>query len=119
MFINLSNHSSDKWSEKQTKKAKEEGEIIDIPFPAVDPYGTDTYLNELVEEYCSKIMQWENPVVMLQGEYLFTYRLVNRLKSLGIKVVAGCSERRTIEYIDESGNTVRKSEFEFVDFKEY
>lgn len=119
MFINLSNHTSDKWSEKQIQRAGKYGEIVDIPFPEVDPYGTDAYINGLVEEYFKEIMQYEKPVIMLQGEYLLTYRLINRLKAAGLTVLAGCSERRTIEYVDDNGNTVRKSEFEFVDFKEY
>ena len=119
MFINLSNHASDKWSEIQIKKAMEYGEIIDIPFPKVDPYRDSEYIDELVETYYEKIREFDTPVVMLQGEYLFTYRLVNKLKAAGIKVLAGCSERRTIEYVDDNGFTARKSEFEFVDFKEY
>ena len=119
MFINISNHRSDKWGEKQRQMAARFGEIIDIPFPEVDPYGTSEYIDELVEEYFEKIMKYDRPTVMLQGEYLFTYRLVRRLKDAGIRVVAGCSDRRTIEYINENGFTERKSEFEFVGFKEY
>ena len=119
MFINISNHRSDRWSEKQLQMAARFGEIIDIPFPEVDPYGTSEYIDELVEEYFEKIMKYDRPTVMLQGEYLFTYRLVRRLKDAGIRVVAGCSDRRTIEYINENGFTERKSEFEFVGFKEY
>ena len=119
MFINISNHRSDRWGEKQLQMASRFGEIIDIPFPEVDPYGTSEYIDELVEEYFEKIMKYDRPTVMLQGEYLFTYRLVRRLKDAGIRVVAGCSDRRTIEYINENGFTERKSEFEFVGFKEY
>ena len=119
MFINLSNHPSDKWSIKQTECAKAYGELVDMPFPKIDPYGTDEYINGLVQEYFEKIVAYDTCVVMVQGEYLFTYRLVCKLKEAGIKVLAGCSERRTIEYVDENGFTDRRSEFEFVDFKEY
>lgn len=119
MFINLSNHASAKWNEVQLAKAHEYGEIIDMPFPDVDPHGSSGYIDGLVEDYYNRIMKYDNPVVMLQGEYLFTYRLVTKLKNAGITVVAGCSERRTIEYVNDEGFTDRKSEFEFVDFKEY
>ena len=50
---------------------------------------------------------------------LLTVLLVSRLKKAGVKTVASQSERRTIEYIDDNGNTVRQSEFEFVRFMEY
>ena len=119
MLINLSNHPSDKWSEKQLICASEYGEVIDLPFPSVDPHGTSQYIDDLVQAYFDRIMEFKDPVVMLQGEYLFTYRLINKLKAAGIKVLASCSERRTIEYTDENGYTSRKSEFEFVSFKEY
>ena len=118
-MINLSNHPSDKWSEKQLVCASQYGDVIDLSFPSVDPYGTSQYIDDLVQEYFDKIMEFHDPVVMLQGEYLFTYRLINKLKAAGITVLASCSERRTIEYIDENGHTSRKSEFEFVNFKEY
>ena len=119
MFINISNHGSDRWGKKQLQMAEKFGKIIDVPFPKINPRGTSAYIDELVEEYYEKIMQYDHPTVMLQGEYLFTYRLVKKLKDAGVRVVAGCSERRTIECINEAGFTERNSVFEFVDFKEY
>lgn len=119
MFINLSNHPSTKWSDKQLQSAKKYGEIMDVPFPEVDPHGSSEDIDELVQNYFAKIMEYDNPVIMLQGEYLFTYRLVNKLKEAGLTVLAGCSDRRTVEYVDENGFTDRRSEFEFVEFKEY
>ena len=38
MLINISNHSSDKWSMKQHLMAEKYGEIVDFPFPEIDPY---------------------------------------------------------------------------------
>ena len=119
MFINLSNHISEKWNSRQIEAAQKYGEIVDIMFPPVDPHSTDQELDSLVEDYYNKVMHYENPVVMLQGEYVFTYRLIVRLKKAGIKVLASQSERRTIEYIDDNGFTARRSEFEFVKFMEY
>lgn len=119
MFINLSNHISEKWSEKQLEAAKKYGEIIDIGFPAVDPMGDSDYIDELVEEYYSKLAEYDNPVVMVQGEFTFTYRMIQRLKKAGIKVVASCSERRSVEVVKENGQVERNSVFEFVRFREY
>lgn len=120
VFINLSNHPSEKWNDFQKESAlKSHSCIVDIPFPEVDPHGTTQYIDDLVKEYLDRILTYGNPTVMLQGEYLFTYRLIEQLKKLNIVVLASCSERRTIEYIDENGLTSRKSEFEFIEFKEY
>ena len=119
MFINLSNHPSNAWSSLQLEEAKQYGDIKDIPFPQVNPYLSDNEINTLVEKYLCDILAYNPKAVMLQGEYIFTYRLINRLKENHIKVVASCSDRRTIEYVDDKGFTERKSEFEFVNFKEY
>ena len=119
MFLNISNHKSENWSANQTSEAEKYGEIVDIPFPAVNPIESDKYMDDLVEAYYQKVMEYEKPTVMVQGEFVFTYRLVNQLKQAGIKVVASCSERRVTEEIDENGCTIRRSQFEFVKFREY
>ena len=49
-------------------------------------------LEKLVDQYEKKIAVLDEPVVMLQGEYVFTYRLVERLKEAGILVLASCTE---------------------------
>ena len=118
-FINLSNHASVHWSDRQLQKAAEYGEIVDLPFPMIDPHASSEEIDALVEAYCQKVLVYGKPVVMLQGEFIFTYRLVTLLKQKGICVVASCSERRTEESVDETGKVVKRSEFEFVGFKEY
>lgn len=119
MFLNISNHKSENWSVNQINEAEKYGKIIDIPFPAVNPRESDEYMDDLVDEYYQKVMEYEKTTVMVQGEFVFTYRLVNQLKQAGIKVVASCSERRVTEEIDENGCTIRRSQFEFVKFREY
>ncbi len=119
MFINLSNHTSTRWSEAQKEAARQYGEIVDIPFPAVSPHISSEELDELVEEYFNKIQQYSDVVVMVQGEFIFTYRMIVLLKKHGIRVVAAQSDRRTIEFVDENKNTRRESEFEFIKFMEY
>lgn len=119
VFINLSNHNSADWGANQMEAARVYGRVIDIDFPQVDPYWTDAVFNRVVDTYYEKIMAYADPVVMLQGEFVFTYRLADRLIGAGIKVVAVCSERRAVEYIDENGKYVKKSGFVFVQFREY
>lgn len=119
VFINLSNHPAEKWDLKQMEAALEYGELVEIAFPPINPHFTDEELDQLVAAYYEKVTAYEDPVVMLQGEFVFTFRLTTLLKRAGIKVVAGCSERRAIEFVDEDGNHVRRSVFEFVKFRDY
>lgn len=119
VFINLSNHSSDKWSKPQLAAARTYGEIVDIAFPTVPPFATGELIDALVQEYLDRLSAFDISAVMVQGEFVFTYRLVNALKSKGIKVLSACSERKTDERIDSEGRTQRVSIFEFVQFREY
>ena len=119
MFINLTNHSSKNWSSKQKRVAERYGEIIDIPFPNIDPFATGEDIDAIVAKYLQQVMKYDNPVVMVQGEFVFTFRLVESLKKKGCKAVAACNERNVIETTDENGNCVKRSVFEFVQFREY
>ena len=120
VFINLSNHPSDKWSREQREAAEEFGTITDMPFPKMDPHDDTEVWNNKVEEYLERILTIdENPVVMIQGEFVFTYRLVTVLKQHGIKVVVAETERVSEEEILPDGSTVRRSVFQFVRFLEY
>ena len=119
VFINLSNHRSDKWGDAQLSAARTYGEIIDIPFPMISALAKSEEIDTMVQEYLDKLSDIDISAVMLQGEYVFVYRLVNALKSRGITVLSACSERKVVEYIDSEGRTQRESIFEFVQFREY
>ena len=52
MLINLSNHPSSNWGEKQKQSAiAQYNEIVDIPFPQIAPAATIEDVLELAEEY--------------------------------------------------------------------
>ncbi len=121
MFVNFSNHSSTTWDDRQYKAANYYGEIIDIPFPEVPPISGEEDVEKLATRYADKILKEisANDAVMVQGEFTLTYAVINLLRQSGIKVVSACSERDVVERIDEHGNTIRKSKFRFVRFREY
>lgn len=119
MFINLSNHPSSFWQSKQLEEAKKYGEIIDIPFPIISANATSQEIDALVEQFFSKVMKFDNPTVMLQGEFIFTFRLTTKLKKERIRVLSSRTERKTVEEIDSKGRTIKKSIFEFIEFMEY
>lgn len=108
MFINLSNHALQNWSLKQKEEASKYGKLIDLPFPNISPYADSVEIDRLVEKYFNKVLEYHNPVVMLQGEFIFTFRLATKLKAAGIKVVAGRSERIVVESVNSEGIPVKR-----------
>ena len=118
-FINLSNHPSDFWSEAQRAAAGQYGQIIDMPFPTIPPDITDDKMDALVQERFTQILQQPEPTVMLQGESVFTYRLVHRLNQAGVTTLAAVSIRESKEVQIEDGTTVKQSVFRFAGFRKY
>lgn len=114
VFINFTNHKSYFWCEKQIEEAEKYGTIIDVSFPVVDPFCSSQEINEIGEEYYSKIMEFCPAAVLCQGEFTLAVNVIRRLKEGGIKVVAACSERNVSE-----NNGTKVSVFEFVQFREY
>jgi hypothetical protein len=113
MFINLSNHPSASWSPTQLTAANDQ--VVDLPFPAVDPSGDEAYIKQLVNDYYNKIINIQDvSAVHIMGEMNFTYALVNKLKANGIKCLASTTKRETVEE-----NGVKISKFNFVRFREY
>ena len=119
MFINLSNHPVGSWSKEQIEATKIYGEIIEYPFPQIPVSISDEEMNRLVSKYFELIMQHDQPVVMLQGEFVFVFRLVTRLKKAGIKVLAACSERVATEVEGANGSRIKTSEFRFACYREF
>lgn len=120
IFINLSNHPSSKWSEKQLAQANLYGEIIDLPFPDVDADGSEEYITQLVKTTLSQIKELQkgteqDSTIHIMGEMTFTYAMVNTLKAEGYKCVASTTKRNTIELEDGT----KQSLFTFNKFREY
>ena len=107
MFYNISNHPSNKWDDKQIAAASKlseigceeftkEGEIIDIPFPNIDPNissgtlwdgvfnvffkcqkikesNTDKYQGEITDLSGNRLGE---DIYMIQGEFTFVSMLI-------------------------------------------
>ncbi|MBP5330840.1 MAG: hypothetical protein J6Y89_03200 [Lachnospiraceae bacterium] len=121
IFVNLSNHPSQKWDTDQREAAQKYGDIVDLPFPVVPPDHDENDISKLAEECISRIMSLEGNIVcaMVQGEFTLTFAIVKRLIQQGIEVVSACSERNTIERTDENGEIIRETRFKFVRFRRY
>ena len=119
IFINLSNHPSRQWGEEQLAAARKFGKIVDMNFPPIDPQTSPEKIQNFAKSVFSLIRALGKPVVMVQGEFTFTYQLVRLLQEAGIRAVVSCSKRVSEEYVDEKGATVKVSSFRFEGFRDY
>ena len=118
-FINLTNHSSGFWSEEQRNAAEQYGNIIDIPFPAVDPAAEPEEITAMADACMEKIRAYEEPTVLVQGEFTLVFAIVSRLKAEGIRALAACSVRQVVETHSEDGTVIKRAVFRFRGFREY
>lgn len=118
MFINYTNHPSALWGEAQLEAARKYGEIMDMPFPAVDPHMDREGVDRLAEEEYRKIAAYRPDCVLCQGEFCLAYSLVARMKENGIRAVAACTVRNAREVV-EDGRSMKTTVFEFIQFREY
>ena len=118
-FVNFSNHPSESWNEQQKTEAEKWGEIVDVPFPNVQPEASCEEIRNMAESCVEKIQEYYPTAVMCQGEFTLTYWVVKLLKERKITVVSACSKRQVTEENRENGVTCKKSVFKFVQFREY
>ncbi|GCD78012.1 hypothetical protein JCM31826_14940 [Thermaurantimonas aggregans] len=122
-LINISNHPSAQWSARQRQTAKNSfGEIVDEPFPVVDPSWTSEQIIDEVERFIDMLKTKYDPLYALafhvMGEFTFCLALVARLIDLGAEVYASTTQRRVVE--EAFGDVTRKvTLFEFVQFRKY
>lgn len=119
MFLNLTNHPSALWSAEQTAAARQlYGDIMDLPFPSVDPAGDEEYITSLADDYVQRVLNMADgqPVaVHLMGEMTLTYAIVRRLQMHGITCVAATT-KRTIHIMPDGQ---KMSSFKFIRFRKY
>ena len=115
MFINLSNHPSAKWGEKQRKAAAEFGELCDRQFPTIPADASDEVVRSMAADMAGQIIAGTTAVVHVMGEMGYTHALVTLLKAAGVRCFHSTTERNVVENADGSKTVV----FEFVQFRSY
>lgn len=119
MLINLSNHPSDKWSEAQTAAANEQfGEIVDLPFPQIEPDVTKADIAHIAQDYLTRVQQIglpNNTAIHIMGEMTLIYQLVGMLKDAGYRCYASTTVREVYEQEPGKKTVI----FQFVKFREY
>ena len=119
IFVNHTNHPSEHWSAEQITAAKVYGEIVDVPFPAISADAAAEDVRELAQMNLEKILTFKPAAVLCQGEFNYTFAMVELLKNSGVIVVAATSERIAHAEILPDGSTRQISTFRFVQFREY
>lgn len=121
MFINVSNHPSEKWGADQSAAAQAYGPIVDLPFPDIDPRLDREAVLALAQEYYARVcaLAPEGTTVMVSGEFTFTYHLVALLLAGGYHPVSACTRREAVETVQPDGSVVKTARFVFVQFREY
>ncbi len=97
VLINVSNHPSNEWSGEQKNGWNE---IIDVPFPKIDPNASCDEIEETAYKLYEKIIRIHNlksessVFVMLVGEFSLCYILYDVLKQKGIGIAIPATERK-------------------------
>ena len=118
-FVNMTNHPSQNWSEAQRAAALEYGPILDLPFPAVAESAELSDVSRMAIRYFDSIRAFDAPVVLIQGESVFTYCLVRLLEYARIPALACVSRRRVRETVLPDGSTQKTAVFTFAGFRPY
>ena len=119
IFINFSNHPSTEWSKEQKEEALTYGEnLIDLPFPNVNPYIDEIAIAQKADEYVLKIKEIAEgkcTTVHIMGEMNLTYLIVQKLIDQNICCVSSTSERN-VEILEDGSKNVF---FKFIRFRKY
>lgn len=116
MLLNLSNHPSNKWSDKQTDiTCHLYGSVTDLSFPQIPPNNTTQQVQQLAQNYCTQILELAPTAVHVMGEMTFTFALVKLLQAAGITCIASTTDRNTIDNPDGS----KTLQFNFCRFRDY
>ena len=114
-LYNISNHPSDKWSEEQREYFGKTVEIVDVPFPAIDPEASG-FSQSSIRDMLSLIdlnAGFGRVACMVQGELSFSFQLILEIQARGIMCYVATTARNTIENPDGT----KTVEFKFVRFR--
>ena len=119
MFVNHTNHLSDKWSAEQRTAAVEYGKIVDFPFPNIGADWDEKQVADLIEVNTKKIIAMNPAAVLCQGEYSYTYAMINYCEKNNIPVLAAASARIVEEIVADDGTTQKILLFKFIRFRQF
>ena len=119
MLINCTNHPFEIWNTAQREAAGAFGEVVDLPFPQIDPHSTPEELRRLAKEYAERIEAQQPTAALVAGEFTFAFLLVDKLLKDGVRVLCTCSRRMTQEFRNPDGTNEKRTVFVFDGFRDY
>ena len=119
MFVNFSNHPSDRWSKEQLEATQEYGEVRDYDFPMVNPEDDEKSIDKLADKCTHVILELKPDAVLVQGEFTLSYAVIRKLKEQKVKCMAACSARESTEEKQVDGSIRKASVFRFCRYREY
>ena len=117
VLVNISNHPSTNWSEKQKEGWKE---IVDIPFPKIDPRASEEEIIQMVGDLHKKLLKEGYRNIMIQGEFSFVSAFLLRnsaCENSHFKFWVPTTDRKVTEIKNPDGTVTKKSEFRFVQWR--
>lgn len=118
MLINLTNHSSSKWSVAQQEEASRlYGEVVDVEFPNISPSIDYEAVHSIAGRVLKEILECygKGVTIHVMGEMTFVYDFVSMARDEGIECVASTTERIVVENADGT----KTSTFNFVRYRSY
>ncbi len=117
-LVNLTNHPYNLWEEEQKHEAKLlYNEVLDYPFPNVEPSFTEEQISFLAENTYNNVINkfGKNITIHLMGEFTLCFSLLKKFQKENISCVASCTERDVV--LNNSGEKVVR--FKFKKFRRY
>jgi hypothetical protein len=115
MLLNVSNHPFETWGYDQQEEAlKRWDNVVDMPFPLVDPNWDEIALQQFVKRNLEEIVKLKPHAVHIMGEMNFTFQMVYFLMQQRIPCYASTTER-----LMEMRGEQKISQFKFVHFRKY
>jgi hypothetical protein len=122
LVINVANHPSSTWSEKQRAYFGDDAVIVDIPHPAINPKCTADDLDVASFGFADWLVSLVNGKVdktrvcfIIAGAQGFIFRVVGFLLMAGYNVFEATSERNTT--LNPDGSKIVR--FDFIDLRRF
>lgn len=120
MFLNITNHPVSEWPQKQIDFVHEKyGEIVEIPYPQINPTWTNEDIRRAVTELADQIDEMHPSAILVMGEFSLIFQMIDCLLQRGHKVLTACSVRNTVVKSNPDGTRTKIAKYDFQCFREY
>jgi hypothetical protein len=121
VMVNFSNHPQTTWSGAQMEAARALGstEVLDVPFPEVDPEASLQDVQALAHKMAEAIAAHQPKRVFVAGEPTLAACVVKLLQPHGVLCYSTTSRREVVEHLTADGEVEKRSRFTFVGWRQW